>query len=278
MADPSGIPSVSAPSVTAGDSVQPGSAEVVHPPPDGKIPAPSRVTASGGGEQDIQPQPRSIPDRIFSTLEHGWLQLMLGVVSVFFGIVDGRYISIISVLLPLAIHRSGSVKGLTRRVQSVVYFASFCLLFFALWKAGGRWNKERDNSPLIKAIADRVGGTLKETVGKIMPGGLIQPSGPDKGTVGGNTKPVARQSRPNAPNPRLQLISDAREMADKLTNIHTQMRADLERVQQDIDWDIAASPRDKGHEDFARKAHAPDDATIRNDVRLNTRSAASLKL
>jgi hypothetical protein len=105
---------------------------------------------------------------IFSVIENGWFQLMLGIVAVFFGIVDGRYIAIISGMLPLAIHRSNSLSGTRRAKQAAIYVLSFFILFGVLWIGGIEWNKDRDNSPLIKAIADAVGAKVYSTVGKLI--------------------------------------------------------------------------------------------------------------
>lgn len=117
---------------------------------------------------------RPISSRIFSAAEHGWCQLMLGILALFFGIVDGRYITIISVMAILAIHRSDSLKGLGRWKQATVYTATFCLIFVALWIGGVEWNKDRDNSPLIKAIADMVGAKI----GKPLPSATAGPPPP----------------------------------------------------------------------------------------------------
>lgn len=113
--------------------------------------------------------PLSISGRIFSTLEHAWFQRVVGMAAVFFGFFDGRYFSIISLMLPLAIHRSKSLRGLGRGIQAVIYITTFSALFAMLWVGGEQWNRNRDNSPLIKAIAEAVGAKITTTIGKLTP-------------------------------------------------------------------------------------------------------------
>jgi hypothetical protein len=116
-----------------------------------------------GPPEDAQP-PLSISGRIFATLEHAWFQRIVGMAAVLFGLVDGRYLSIISLMVPLAIHRSKALKGLGRGMQAVTYLITFCLMFVALWICGKQWNRSRDNSPLIKAITEAVRRSVSGTV------------------------------------------------------------------------------------------------------------------
>jgi len=77
---------------------------------------------------------------------------MLGVLALFFGIFDGRWVTVLSLLPILAIHRTDSLHGLGDWKKSAVYLAVFGFCFCALWKGGIYWNKQRDNDPALSEI------------------------------------------------------------------------------------------------------------------------------
>jgi hypothetical protein len=167
------------------------------------------VPATNTPPKDTQP-PLSISGRIFVTLEHAWFQRVVGMAAVFFSLFDGRYFSIISLMLPLAIHRSKSLRGVGRAKQAVIYITTFCLLFVMLWAGGKQWNRNRDNSPMIKAIAEAAGAKVSGTIGKI--GTAVAPSQPLAAT------PKPPPAKPKS-DPRLATVIAANELADKIDNI-----------------------------------------------------------
>jgi hypothetical protein len=170
---------------------------------------PEKEQVSNALSKDTPP-PLSISGRIFATLEHAWFQRVVGMAAVFFGLFDGRYFSIITLMLPLAIHRSKSLRGVGREKHAVIYITSFCLLFVMLWAGGKQWNRNRDNSPLIKAIADAVGAKVSGTIGKL--GTAMAPSQP----LAAPPKPPPAKPKSD---PRLATVIAANELADKIKNV-----------------------------------------------------------
>jgi hypothetical protein len=140
---------------------------------------PERISGMENPEVDHQPS-LSISGRVFTTLEHAWSQRVVGMVAVLFGIFDGRYLSILSLLLLLAIHRSKSLRGLSHVKQAFIYSLTFCLLFVVLWEGGEQWNRNRDNSALVKAISEAVtraiSGTVSTSQTIYVPAPTVKPS------------------------------------------------------------------------------------------------------
>jgi hypothetical protein len=98
----------------------------------------------------------------------------------FFGIVDGRYLAVLGLPIFLSFYRSRSLAGLKRGTQWLICGAIVCLSVASLWAAGKHWNKSRDNSPLISAIADAVRKSVSEKVSTYqaiyLPAPAVKPS------------------------------------------------------------------------------------------------------
>jgi hypothetical protein len=191
----------------------PAATDVPVAPPAGNI--------TSAAPRDTHP-PLSISGRIFATLEHAWFQRVVGMAAVFFGFFDGRYFSIISLMLPLAIHRSKSLRGVRHAKQAVIYLTTFSLLFAVLWAGGKQWNRSRDNSPLIKAIAEAVGVKVSGTIGRLVPSrNATQPVSP--------SQPLAAPLKPKLPkpDPRLATMKEANELADEIQNIGDDYEAQI---------------------------------------------------
>jgi hypothetical protein len=148
--------------------------------------------------------PLSISERVFLTLENAWCQRVVGMLALFFGIVDGHYVAILSLPILLSFYRSGSLKGLKRRTQWLVCAIVFCLSVAALWAAGGYWNRTRDNSPLISAIADAVRKSVSEKVSSYqaiyLPAPAVKPS---------PARAVQKSDSPEIGKPLLEIVPDS---------------------------------------------------------------------
>jgi hypothetical protein len=182
-------------------------------------------TATSGPPKDAQP-PLSISGRIFATLEHAWFQRVVGMVAVFFALFDGRYISIVSLMLPLAIHRAKSLRGVARGKQAVIYMTTFCVLFATLWAGGKQWNRSRDNSPLIKAITDAVRRAVSGTVSTSQT--IYVPPPPVKPTPAPAPTCAEDQSRPykcmTGKNLGLMMIEESETIGDQTDKTITSIR------------------------------------------------------